>query len=339
MPRNPMRRILPALAVILTVATGCDNVSWGGAEVSLEAPPTRAEIVAADPDLSASPAEDSLPELPDGPILLAGRRSGSRATLAVVGEVQVDAIGELPDEASEPGFRDYFVSQMLAPGSEWILFSEGVRVGRMTATENGLDESFCVPRPTVTGTVELVPEAANAKKFMALPSAVARGRPYGSYRALRHNYDQRVASLALAQSALPRVNAPWPPSLLEARGDIQAFRLVGADGASIAATFLYQDRLQVEPARQGAYALFLMGSEADGAYRPSYVWYRSVASDGKGAPRFFDHLDWDGDGNEEVLLEVLGSQSRWFAGLAQRSGSWVRTSQDACGSTTPPTTG
>jgi hypothetical protein len=44
-------------------------------------------------------------------------------------------------------------------------------------------------------------------------------------------------------------------------------------------------------------------------------------------------MDWDGDGDSEVLLEVLGDESRWFAGLAQRNDSWVRTFEDPCGRT------
>ena len=62
------------------------------------------------------------------------------------------------------------------------------------------------------------------------------------------------------------------------------------------------------------------------------MWYRAVDTDGKGAPRYFDHLDWNGDGTEEILLDVLGSNRRWFAGLGRTDGSWIRTFQDACGS-------
>ena len=84
---------------------------------------------------SAAEESEALPELPNGPILLAGRRSGSEATLTVVGEIQGDAIGAFVSDSEVPGFRDRFTAELLAPGSEWVLFAQGVRVGRLTRPE------------------------------------------------------------------------------------------------------------------------------------------------------------------------------------------------------------
>ena len=75
-----------------------------------------------------------------------------------------------------------------------------------------------------------------------------------------------------------------------------------------------------------------MGEQAGEEYREAYTWYREVDTEGKGAPRYFDHLDWDGDGTDEILLDVLGSNRRWFAALSYRDGAWARTFQDSCGS-------
>jgi len=328
-----MRRKLLAIAVILTVVSGCDNVTWGGADLRLNPPRTKAELAGQAPLPTAASVEEEEPlrDLPDGPILLAGSRSGTQATLTVVGEVQVDALGAFASDDDIPGFRDRFTSEFLALGSEWVLFSQGVRVGRLTATETGIAEDFCVPRPTISGTVELVPNAADAQRFLALPASVAADRTYDPYQVHRHDYDQRVGSLSLATAVIPRVNAAWPPEgVLSARADIQAFQMVGAPTEAIAATFLFRDQLGVSDASPDAYSLFLMGRPSGDAYEPVYVWHRPVGTEGKGAPRYFDHLDWDGDGNEEVLLDVFGSERRWFAALAERSGSWVRTSEDSC---------
>ena len=338
-----MRRKSLAIAVILTVASGCDNVSWGGAYVRLHPARTKAELAAETPDptVASVEEEDPLFELPDGPILLAGSRNGSQATLTVVGEVQVDALGAFSSDDDVPGFREYFTSELLAPGSEWVLFAEGVRVGRMTATAAGLDEDFCVPRPTISGTVELVPNAAASQRFLALPASAVSDRTYDPYQAHRHDYDQRVGSLSLAGTAMRRLGAAYPPNgLLAIRQDIQAFQLAGTSAEAIAATFMYRDQLMMSQPDSGAYSLFVMGheaeQEAEDGYEASYVWYRASDDDPKGAPRFFDHLDWDGDGNEEILLDVFGARSRWFAGLAQRSGTWVRTSEDPCGRSAAP---
>ena len=51
----------------------------------------------------------------------------------------------------------------------------------------------------------------------------------------------------------------------------------------------------------------------------------------KAAPRYFDHLDWDGDGADEILLDVFGNDQRWFAALSRAEDGWVRSYQDSCG--------
>ncbi|MDP2959206.1 MAG: hypothetical protein Q8N53_22480 [Longimicrobiales bacterium] len=327
-----MRRRLLLLAVILSVPSGCDNVRWGGVDMRLQAPPSQAEVAPAsvvEPDV-----ETPLPRLPDGPILLAGSRDGDRATLVVVGEVRGDALGALPTDEQVPGFQDRFTRTLLAPGTELVLFSEGVRVGRLTVTEAIPDPRFCAPRPRVTGLVELVPGASAARNLLALTDTAAKRRPWGQFRSLQHDYDQRVASIALATAAIPQVGAPWPPSLVESRADIQAFRLPEAAGPSVAATFLLADRLEVADAGPGAYAVFVLGTLEGGSYRSSYVGFRRADTEGKGAPRYFSHLDWDADGDSEVLLDVLGADTRWFASLGQRGGAWVQTFQDPCGEPT-----
>ena len=43
--------------------------------------------------------------------------------------------------------------------------------------------------------------------------------------------------------------------------------------------------------------------------------YRVHSRDGKGAARYFDHLDIDGDGSDEVVLEVMGERSMWLSTL------------------------
>jgi len=330
-----MRRRWLVIAVILTVAQGCDNVSWGGIDMRLQDPPPRDSINPAPAAEEAVDPGTPTPELPTGPILLAGTRSGSRATLAVVGEIRSDAVVDFPSEADVPGYRDHFTRQLLASGSEFILFSEGVRVGRLVADTTGVDDRFCVARPTVSGTIELVPSATNATQFLALPAEQAAQRTYEAHRSMDHDYDQRVASLRLAGEAIPRVGAPWPPSVLEIRADMQAFQFQGETAPSIAASFLYQDRLSVEAAPAAAYSVFFLGEMIGSDYRASYVWYRPVGAEGKGAPRFFDHLDLDGDGGAEVLLDVFGQDSRWFASLARRNGAWTTAFQDSCGQSNP----
>jgi len=316
------------MAVILTVATGCDNVAWGGVEVELMPPPTAVVGGGEDPDPAGG---TETPRRVRGPLLLAGVREGSQATLTVVGEVRGDSVTAFPDPA-EPDDPER-VAELMAVGSEWILFAEGVRVGRLQADRSGTSDEYCTPRAFVSGVVELVPDAGGVERLLALPASVGEERPYRDYAALSRDYDQGVATLTIAQQVIPRVGAPWPAEgLLAARQDIQAFQPDGLEGQAVAATFLYRDQLAVAPPGQGAYAVFVLGTPAGSGYREGYSWYRAVATDGKGVPTYFAHLDWDGDGDSEILLDVLGSNRRWHAGLSQRQGEWVRTFQHACGS-------
>lgn len=324
-----MRRRWLAIAVILTVAPGCDNVSWGGASLTLRTPTERVDLLAeAAPDTVPGEVEEApAPETPSA--LFAGSRTATRATVVAVGELRRGAVTPIA-----AGVRD-FTDAHLEVGTELVLFSEGARVGRMTVDEVGVDARSCFARPTASGVVELVPSAAGASTFLALPASDAGSRPFEPFVPLAHTYDQRVASLSIARNAMPEVGAPLPPSVLEARKDVQAFRLRGEPGASVAATFLYGDTLAVAQPFRGAYSLFVMGTEQAAGIEPDHVWYRPADDEGKGAPRYFGHLDWNRDGSDEVLLEVLGAEHRWFAALAKRNGSWVRAFEDSCVEATP----
>lgn len=322
-----MRKHLLAIAVILTVAAGCDNVAWGGIDVALKAPPpsSRGRTAAVSVD------EDPPPDNFDGPILLAGVRDGSRAEFVVVGEVHPDELRVFPD----PNFPEDVdrLSRIAAPGSEWILFSEGVRIGRMVVDATQRAPEFCGSPTTLSGVIEVVPTAAAAERLLALPTGTAAGRPYEDYRPISHVYDQRVATNSLATEAIPEYGATWPRlGVLDARKHIQAFQIRNAQLLSVAATFMNQDELDVSSPGQGAYSLFVIGRQVGEEYQRAYVSYRSVEADGKGAPRYFDHLDWDGDGTDEILLDVFGANRRWFAALSSRDGSWIRTFQSSCGS-------
>lgn len=325
-----MRRRWLLLAVILTAPSGCDNVTWGGTEVRLQGPGEQARAPAPAPT-AEEPATAPAEGMPTGPILLAGTRSGDTVTLVAVAEVQGARLVEIRGDTTAPDFLEKFIDARLAPGTDVVLFSEGARVGHMAVSDAHVDAGFCAPRAAVTGIVEVVPEAAQTRRFLALADGAASSRPYTPFRMHDDDYDQRVASLGFASDAIRELGAAWPPSVLEARADIQAFRLPERSGSGFAATFLYGDRLSVSAPGTSAYALFVMGTQDQAGYRAAFRWYRRAQDDGKGAPRYFDHLDWNGDGNSEILLDVFGADHRWFAALAQRNGAWVRSFQDSCG--------
>ena len=325
-----MRRWIALACMVMTVS-GCENVAWGGVEVALQAPLPKAQPEVPDEAAEEANEEANLPPLPTGPLLLAGTRDGSSATLVLVGEIQPDGASLAPAELASESYRERVQTQLLAPGTEFALFAEGVRVGRLIASETGVDTRFCLPRPTVTGLVELNPAAMGAPRFLAVPVGTAEGVSREGYRGYSDDYDQRTSSLSLAARAITVVSAAWPPSLLESRADIQAFRLPEAGEPSFVATFLHQDRMAVSEPGPGGYALLVVGEPRGSGYGLAYTWYRRVADDGKGAPRYYGHLDWDGDGSSEILLDVFGTETRWFAGLDRQDGTWTRGFEDTCG--------
>ena len=330
-----MQREHLAIAVILTLATGCDNVAWEGLELRLKPPISPTAVSSGQLGIIQDLAdEEQSLRIPKRPILLSGKRTGSTARLTAVGEVNGNSLAGISNQGIRSESPGDFSLELITQGSEWVLFSEGTRVGRMIAQEVSLDDSFCTLRPAISGIVELVSEASDVEQLIALPIDVAGSRSFQPYTAHRHNYNQRVASLALASEAIPSVGTEWPPSLLDSRTDIHAFQLPGEPRRAIAATFLYQDRVNTSPPEPGAYSLFVMGDATSGTYEISYMWYRVAESQGKGVPRYLDHIDWNGDGSEEVLLEILGSEDRWFAGLARQDGRWIRSFEDSCNSAT-----
>jgi len=321
-----MLRHLLAIAVILTVATGCDNVAWGGIEVSIETPvrdSSAMDRVAGEAPVEAAPAT------PTGPLLLAGMRTGSTVSLAPVGMLIDGRLTPLPAPADTTAYRA--VTDQLREGTGWVLFASGVRVGAATVTGPASDPAACGPDLALTAVPQLLPAATATERFVALPAAEADAHPYDEYAPLDHNYNQRVASLTLGAAAVPRVGATWPSGgMLETRRDMQAFRPRDAEWTSIAASFVIADRLNTSAAAPGAYSLFLMAEERPTGFQETFVWYRS-ADEGKAAPRLFQHFDWDGDGADEVLLEVFGEGRRgWVALERADQGSWEVSYRSAC---------
>jgi hypothetical protein len=320
-----MRRHLLATAVIVTVASGCDNVGWGGVQMQLVPPP------AAEPGTpaEASPPEEvaAPPEVAE-PLLLAGSRDGARATLVVVGELRDGSVAPATATSIDSGVSE---------GSDWVLFADGVRVGRMRAETVGPAEQFCPSTLALSGTVELVPTAAALERFIALPASSVADVSHEPIQIHQHDYDQRVASLTFAQDAIPRVGASWPEGgVLPTRQDIQSFQPVGTQSPTLAASYVYRDAAAVGEPANGAYALFILAERRGGQFRETFEWYQPADSVGKSVPRYFGHFDWDRDGRGEVLLDVFGSQRRWHAVLEQSADGWTRSFVSPCGIGTSP---
>jgi len=302
-------------------------VAWGGVDVRWEAPPTAAPGTPADVPTAETEVETPAPEVAY-PLLLAGTRTGARANLVVVAEMRPDGFAAATTTSTGAG---------LTQGSEWILFNEGVRVGRLTVDAVDVASEYCPATAALAGTVEVVPTAGAFEKVVALPAERARGAEYREPLRRTHDYDQRVASLTFAQEAVPRLGAAWPEGgMLPTRLDLQAFQPLGTAETTVAASYVVRDQLAVGRPQTGAYALFILSSRVGGQYRPTFEWYQAADSDGKKAARYFDHLDVDGDGEGEILLDVFGADRRWHAVLEQRDNGWERAFESPCGAAGSP---
>jgi hypothetical protein len=325
---------LPRLLLLGIVVTlpGCDNVTWGGIDARLQTSGERlaAESGAGTPEPGIVTVTEAPPVVDIGPLFLIGRPKNGQVELTLVGQLREGKLQAAPDD---PDARVH-LAERLSVGNRFTLFSEGSRVGTFFAESGRVSTDYCGQRPSLRGVAELVPAAAQARQFIAIEGDALPARHSG-FQSPRHDYDQRVASLAMIRDAIPKLGATWPPSLLEIRRDIQVFQDSGEDTPTIAATFVYEDGLTTGSAPSQAYSVFLLGEDRGTGYSSSFVTYRRVGDDGKGAPRFFDHLDWDGDGESEVVLEVMGESDTWVSGLDRGQDGWTEVYHDPCGLPSP----
>ncbi len=325
---NTALQRLPLLGIVI-VAIGCDNVEWGGVELGLRSP---ADTLVADPTAEVEEVVENpvLDSPPLGPVLYLGRRAGAEAILVAVAEIRPDGLFPLEGAGSVEASRS-FVAEHLTPGLEFTLFSDGARVGRLTAESFSVDQRYCRARAQIRGPIELTPTAATVQTFLALPAQEGSAFEYGAYAPVLQTRDLRVTSLTTMQQIIPSVGALWPVSVLGIRQDVQVFRARPVGAPTVVATFVYADELGVGPAPRGAYSVFLASDDDGTGYRGTYADYRLFSRDGKGAPRYFDHLDVDGDGSDEIVLEVMGENSMWLSALSRQGGVWVEEYRDPCG--------
>ena len=318
--------------VIICALSACDNVEFDGLQVALVPPPETAADTAAASLLGSDEAVAPEIVLPDGPILYMGTRTGSRMSVRPVAEIGEDGLQPI-DPDRTPGFGEAFAARDLAPGTPFTLFAEGVRAGtmRVDAVEHEATEGFCRVTPLASGGAEFVPGAGNATRFLAIDQGLVEDVGYQAFEAVADSYEQRVAGLDLAQSALMETGARWPPSVLETRADMQAIPLDGDPTGAFAATFMFEDRLALgEPDSPAAYSMMILGTGGPERYSLEYIWYRRASDGGKAAARFFEQFDWDGDGQAEILLEILGTDTRWIAALDRNEDGWTSVFETDC---------
>lgn len=304
---------------------GCDNVEWGGIDISIVPPPGKAD---ADADA------DTVRVRPDGPVLFYVHRDEDAATVIPVGQIADGGLAPLTPGDDPDAFADDFIESFLTPGSQLTLFRRGQRVGTLTVDSAAVPHlPVCRPLPRATGQVALATEVGAVTEFLAMPQARAPESQPGTFEAERRM--EVVSDMLAGEMFRERNLAVRDPGLI--RRQLQPFPLTGSPDPGFTATYLVDDSLAVGGDNQGAALFVVFTPRGQTGYNPAFTGFTEYAVGGKAAPRVIDFLDWDTDGAVALLLEVLGTHTSWFRAVGLQDGEWRAIFEQRCDPRTAPT--
>ena len=335
----------PGLVVIITALPACDNVTFGGIQLELRPPEVTGDAVAATgftPDETAA-EEPTLEPVDLGQVIyVVERGDGSSATILPIAAVDPDGYEPVPDLEEIPDLIERFALGRWEAGAELPLFVHGLRIGTFVSDGTTVeDNSTCRTRPRGAGHVELAPEAAVLDRLLATEVSAASVRePWTPSLRFQEDEDLRAASLNIAQRLIPTLGVLWPPSIPEARRDLQPFAPTMGNASGFAATYVYGDRLAVGATNPRAYSLFVLAAPGESRFEPLMTWVQ-LAPDGKAYPRFVGtHSLRDSETPDaaqagaalpDAVLEVFGETNRWFTVLGVDDEEWSVLYVDECG--------
>ncbi len=319
MPRLNSFAVRTFALLILTAPAGCDNVSWGGSDVQFIPPPP-----AEPPEIA--PADEGFLGLglPGGSVLFHAVRGEGGGRLIPVAEVAGDSLRALrrPRDVSPQAYEQGFREAVIEEGAQFDLFRRGARVGTFIVSGPGAVDGCGVP--SAEGSIVTVAAAADADEFLAFRRGLAP-EVLGEYGPPQIDASIRTYASLLAERLILQNGLPRPRSWPGAQRDLQAVELSGGGNPEMAATYLVGDQLGVGAAEPDGYSVFyLAGYGRRTGYTPFYSEVHDYRSGGKVAPRYVDHLDWDGDGGQDVLVQLFGASASWYERVAEAGGNWRR---------------
>lgn len=324
---KPVIRIARAAAgLIVILIAGCDNVSFGGADVAVVPPPPRAAA------LPEGAVEAGVEPLPTGPVLYYVGRTADGAYMTPVGEIRGDSLAPIRSTGDPGTFGNRFIAEFMREGGEFTLFSRGRRAGTFIVQNAALPPAPACPLlPTANGVLELS-AGVQAVEFLALaradaPVIAARTAPPEVGAGVR----SRVAPI-LAERILRARRAQLPGNWARANAQVLAFPAMNLPDPAFAATFLVGDTLGPGLNNEGHSVFFIAVPTRDQTgWDTVYVNFRNYPETGKAAPRVIDFLDWSRDDQADLLLQVYGVNDTWFEAVGRgRDGGWRRTFRDRC---------
>lgn len=333
MPNQRTSRLAHVLAVpILAAAVGACDVEWGGAELSLDRPPTPADTATV-PDTGAR----DLPELPASPLLYRVESDGAgeaRVTpIAAIRDGGLDILA-LPENAPPPWWRR-FDSTFLVPGRELELHAGGARAGSVVLTSVA-DSSGPRCPGSAAARLLLPPGRPVPRGAFAIPLSTSGAGPAPGAAGPDPSSRQKVFGPILAERLLEEAGVDR--HYLARNVDLHAVNL-GDTVPGMAATYLISDSLAPGPPAGNSVSLFFLARPDDDGYTPE--WSRVVRYDdaaGKEAYRHVESLRL-ADGRVDLLRRYEGGRSRLVAawipeGQEERGILW--TESEACPSPASP---
>jgi hypothetical protein len=321
-----IRNARAAVALIVILLAGCDNVSFGGADFAVVPPPPRAT------SLPEGTAEAGVEPLPASPVLFYVARTADGAYMTPVGQIQGDSLAPIRAAGDPETYAGRFVAEFMREGAEFTLFSRGRRAGTFIVQNTVMPQTpTCPLLPTATGALELS-GTVTATEFLALarsdaPSIPARTPPPETTGRMRN-----IVAPILAERILRARGAQLPGSWPRANAQTLAFPASGSPDPGFTATFLVGDTLGPGINNEGHAVFFIaVPTPSQTGYDTVFVSFRNYPETGKSAPRVVDYLDWSRDDQPELLLQVYGVSDMWFEAIGRsRDGAWRRIFRDRC---------
>jgi hypothetical protein len=323
-------------ALILTVAAGCDNVNWGGADFAVVPPPPQSQ---GPPAADAANGDSAVVErLPEGPILYYAVPSGSGGVMVPIGEIDGDSLRALRAAEDPAAFASRFIAEHMRQGAEFVLFREGARAGTLVVqtAQAPAAAGECAIVPRATGSLELSTAALDAREFLAMSKLQAPQALRSLDERITPSRNMQVVAPILAERLMRARRASLPGNWQRAMAQLKPFPSAAGEQPAYATTFLVGDTLGPGLDDDG-YSIFYIGTPSQASFDTTYVDYRPYPETGKQAPRVVDFLDWDRDEQPELLLQVYGVGDVWFEAVGtDERGRWHRIFQDRCAGATPP---
>ncbi|HEU0015807.1 MAG TPA: hypothetical protein VFQ45_19165 [Longimicrobium sp.] len=318
--RVPAARAAPAAALlILTALSACDNVEWGGASVQIVKPPPAGGEAPAAPD----PGTVAGLDLPRGAVLFHVTRSpNGGARLVPVAEISADSLRTIrkPSGVAPEAYESRFRAAVMPTNAQFVLFRRGAQVGTLTVQAPAASTACGVP--TASGQAITVAAAAAETEFLAFrkglePDVMGEYAPPQVQGTIRR-YGPLVAERLVLAGGLPR-----PRSWTGAQRDLQALDAERGGHPEMAATFLVGDNLGLGAGEPDGWSVFYLASyESRTGYNPFYSEVRRYDRTGKAAPKLVDHLNWNGQGESELLVQVFGPREAWYEAISKDRGTW-----------------